>query len=103
MKNSSRSSLIWLVFFLSGCVERHPVAWEAQREVKVYVDPAGDAQAVKFVLVAGDICVPGKEVFEKSYGYTEVICPKRGVGWVADPYFKVYDITHPNGRDMTAN
>lgn len=100
MKNLIIRCLIGFFLLLSACSKTDPVAWEVQREMKAYEDPIGDAQRVKFMLKTGDICVPGKVVLEKSYGYTEVVCPNRGVGWVADPYFKKFDVTHPQGIDI---
>jgi hypothetical protein len=85
---------------LSGCDKGEPVAWEAQKEMKVFVDPEQNSNVVKFMLVRGDICVPGREAFSKAFAFREVVCPRRGVGWVAATEFKVFDAEHPEGKPL---
>jgi hypothetical protein len=85
--------LVTSVMILAGafgcCRELEPTAWVATRNISVYKDHTGDAQDVAFELDVGDICVPGRVETEKVFQYTEVLCPGKGYGWAANPYFKV--------------
>lgn len=85
MKRTSLLLAALGVTVLAGCEPSHvPKAWVARKELPAYKSPEGDAQVVAFKLYPGDVCVPGEKVVEKVFSYTEVVCPGRGYGWVAD-------------------
>lgn len=79
--------LATLFTFLAGCENHTGETWHAQKAMPVYRSPEGDAQKAIFQLEAGDVCYPGRVVVAKVYQYTEVDCPPKGKGWVADDYF----------------
>lgn len=83
MKRLALAAVIALV----GCENHTGEIWRAQREMPVYKSSEGDAQEEIFRLAPGDICYPGKVVTEKVFQYTQVHCPPKGDGWVADDYF----------------
>lgn len=83
------------LFDLLGCCKKIELqAWVSRENTPVYSDHVGDAQVVSFNLQAGDICVPGRQEVEKVYRYTEVLCPGKGYGWVADTNFIIIDRNH---------
>jgi hypothetical protein len=95
------SYCVALALLLSGCTENLPVAWEAQQEMDVFVDTDRNAYVVKFRLLPGDICVPGGKAYSKTFAYTEIVCPRRGAGWVRATQFKVFDSKRPEGMPLT--
>lgn len=92
----------WLVLavLLVGCRQSPPVAWEAEADIEAYVDYKYNSQVVKFKLVRGDICTPGREEYSKIFAFREVVCPRRGVGWVKSREFMVFDASHPGGSPL---
>jgi len=74
--------LIILASILGCQREKGPRALVALAPVQVFKDPKGDAQQGAFALAPGDCCAVGREVYEKVYGYYEVVCPGKGYGWV---------------------
>ncbi len=86
-------SAMLLVVMFGCCRKPEPTAWVVTKNMVVYKDHAGDAQDEAFNLEVGDICVPGREVIEKVFQYTEVLCPGKGYGWVADRDFKIINKT----------
>jgi hypothetical protein len=72
---------------LAGCENHTGETWRAEKPMPVYRSYKGDAQDVAFRLAPGDVCYPGRVVVAKVYQYTEIHCPPKGDGWVADDYF----------------
>jgi hypothetical protein len=87
-----------LMGMLGCCRKSEPTAWVATKNIVVYKDYVGDAQIVAFNLEVGDICVPGREEIAKVFLYTEVLCPDKGYGWVADHEFKIINKTTLNAE-----
>ena len=98
-KNIGKCGLV-LAVLLTGCSESAPVAWEAKADIEAYVDYKYNSQVVKFKLVRGDICVPGREEYSKAFAFREVVCPHRGIGWVRSLEFMVFDGSAPAGTPL---
>jgi hypothetical protein len=82
MKITRIVTLLFLASML-GCQKDHgPRALVAKKTMSVYKTHEGDAQQEIFKLSPGDQCAVGREEVEKVYGYVEVVCPKKGYGWV---------------------
>jgi len=92
MKTTRIISLVFLVSIL-GCHKNYePRSLVATKTISVYKTYEGDALQEIFKLTPGDQCAVGREEVEKMFGYLEIVCPRKGYGWVVKgPDYEIID------------
>jgi len=105
MKNQINFRSLGLVALLTtlttlGCTEKQDLEiWVVKEKMPLYKTYIKDKLEIKTVLTKGDICIPGKTVITKAFQYREVLCLKKGYGWIVDDYFQKIKSIESIGSD----